>query len=210
MFNPVTRNEGQIRASRLQRLLITVALFACCVSTSVSASALAIDGADWDSLSRGKVLIRQQAASSGQVPSVEARILISRPPEKVWKVVADPEKLMQEENKVKKVKILSRGANRQNVAFSVSMTRFFPPFNYVLLQELSPPSLLKFRRISGSFKDIQGSWRLSPVENGSKTVLTYTLRLDPGPLIPRSLLLGAVKSDLPEMMRNARTAIYKN
>lgn len=171
-------------------------------------AAWAADDSEWQTLSKGNVVIRQNAPA-GVVPSVEAKILIPKPSEKVWKVVADPEKLMHEEHKVKKVKILSRSGNTQNVEFSVLMTRLLPPFNYVLQQSLSPPYVLNFRRVSGSFKDIQGSWKLQPVDNGKKTILSYTLKLDPGPLIPKSMLLGAVKADLPSMMKNAKSAIDK-
>jgi ribosome-associated toxin RatA of RatAB toxin-antitoxin module len=164
---------------------------------------------DAQALSRGEVVI-QQNAPAGVVPSVEAKILVPRSPEKVWPVVSNPERLMGKESKVKKVKVLSRTGNRQQVAFSVLMTRLFPPFNYVLQQDLVPISMVHFKRVSGSFKDIQGSWRLTPAEGGQKTILTYTLQLDPGPLIPRTLLLGAVKADLPNMMRNAKTAIMSS
>lgn len=183
----------------------------CVLALLPSSAAWAVSGSEWDSLSKGQVTVSQNLAPANVMPSVEAKILIAKPPEKVWKVVADPEKLMREERKVKKVKILSRTPNKQNVEFSVLMTRLLPPFNYVLLQELSPPNLLTFKRVSGSFKDIQGSWKLAPVDNGSKTILTYTLKIDPGPFlpIPRGMLLNAVKSDLPSMMKNAKLAIDK-
>ncbi len=169
--------------------------------------AQAMDSQEWQTLSKGQVIVKQNPVPANAAPSVEARILIPRPPEKVWPVVADPEKLMREEEKVKKVKVLSRSGNTQQVAFSVMMTRLLPTFDYVLQQNLSPPNLLSFKRISGSFKDIQGAWRLFPVENGTKTILSYTLKLDPGPLIPKRMLLNAVKSDLPSMMKNAKAAI---
>ena len=164
-----------------------------------------------ESLARGQVVIHQNQPTTPQdVPSVEAKILIARPPAKVWTVVSDPEKLMGNEAKVRKVKVVSRSPGKQNVAFSVVMAPFLPAFNYVLLQELVPPSLLRFHRISGSFRDVQGSWHLSPIDNGNKTVLTYTLKLDPGPFVPKSLLLPAVKSDLPNMMRSVKASIDKN
>jgi len=166
---------------------------------------------DWDALSKGQVVIKQNpGATKNDVPSVEAKILVSRPMNKVWSVVSEPEKLMKDDPRVKLVKVLSRSGNKQNVEFHVWMTHLFPTFNYVLVQELYPPNLLRFHRLSGSFKDIQGSWRLLPAESNNQTVLSYTLKLDPGPLIPRALLLGAVKSDLPNMMHHAKTAIDKN
>lgn len=159
-------------------------------------------------LNKGQVVVKD-AALPGGAPAVEAKILIPKPPERVWSVVSNPEQLMSKERKVKKVKVLSRTGNKQKVEFSVLMTRLFPPFNYVLMQEMSPPNQLRFYRLSGSFKDIQGSWKLTPVDEGAQTILTYTLKLDPGPLVPKGMLLNAVKSDLPTMMRNAKSAIDK-
>lgn len=177
-----------------------------------------LPGAAWskeiseaEKLAKGQVVVTQNTPTTPkEVPSVEAKILISRPPAKVWTVVSDPEKLMRNEPKVRKVKVISRSPGKQNVDFTVVMAPLLPAFNYVLMQELSPPNLLRFHRISGSFKEIQGSWQLQPAENGSKTILTYTLKLDPGPFVPKALLLPAVKSDLPHMMKNVKTSIDKN
>ncbi len=191
----------------VSRLFVGLSLVGVLLSL-VSSTAFA-DSVEWQTLKQGKVVVKQYTAPN-TVPSVEAKILIPKPPEKVWTVVSDPETLLQAERKVKRVKVLSRTANKQNVSFSVIMTSLFPAFNYILLQELSPPYLINFHRVSGSFKDIQGAWRLIPADNGTKTILSYTLKLDPGPLVPRSLLLAAVKSDLPNFMNNAKTSINKN
>ena len=149
----------------------------------------------------------QNRGSKNAIPSVEAKILIDRPPERVWPIVANPEKLMSRERKVKKVRLLSQTENRQEVAFSVSMTRLLPTFDYVLEQTLRPPTMVVFRRMSGSFREIQGFWKLIPADGGRKTILLYHLSLDPGPLIPRRMLLGAIRADLPEMMRTIKGVI---
>ncbi len=209
MFVPSLRSlSGQSLqqhfVSRLFVGLSLVGMLLAMVATPVFA-----DSVEWQTLKQGKVVVKQYTAPN-TVPSVEAKILIPKPPEKVWTVVSDPETLLASERKVKQVKVLSRTGNKQNVSFRVIMTSLFPAFNYILLQELSPPYLINFHRISGSFKDIQGAWRLTPADNGTKTILSYTLKLDPGPLVPRSLLLAAVKSDLPNFMNNAKTSINKN
>ena len=166
---------------------------------------------DWAALSKGQVVVRDGATTKkAGAPAAEAHILVSRSPDKVWQVVSDPRKLMQEERKVRKIKMLSQGKSSQQVEFTVLMTRLLPTFNYVLQQDLYPPYLMKFHRVSGSFKDIQGSWKLTPVENGQKTILSYSLKIDPGVIAPRGIIMNAVKSDLPTMMRNAKAAIDKN
>ncbi len=191
---------------RLSSRLLALSMLTM-MSVALAPHALAGDPADWGKLSQGQVVVKQKATASKEVPSVEAKILLQVPVEKAWPIVINPVKLARNENKVKKVQVLSKSGNKQNVDFVVSMTPLLPNFHYVLLQELSPPNLLQFHRISGSFKDIVGSWRLTPAESGKKSILTYTLQLDPGPLVPRSLLLGAIKSDLPNLMRNTRAAI---
>lgn len=195
------------RFGKLALLMLSFSILALSNASGWSAAGKS----EMDTLAKGQVVVSQNTEPSNAMPSVEAKILIAKPQDKVWNVVSNPEKLMREEKKVKKVKVLSRAGNKQNVEFSVLMTRLLPPFNYILLQELSGPGLLRFHRVSGSFKDIQGSWRLTPIENGSKTILTYTLKIDPGPFlpIPRWMLLNAVKSDLPSMMMNAKAAIDK-
>lgn len=179
-------------------------------SAGLTGTGHATEDPDWSRLSQGQVVIRQHIPPSGSIPAVEARILVPQPPEKVWTVVANPQRLMSQERKVKKITMLAQQGNRQQVAFTVAMTRLLPTFDYVLQQDLSPPSQLTFKRLSGSFRDIQGSWRLTPAENGTKTILSYTLKLDPGPLVPRGMLLSAVKADLPVMMNNAKQAILQN
>lgn len=181
-----------------------------CLITVLWVSSFAqAESTEWQTLQQGKVIVKQHTAAH-TVPSVEAKILISKSPEKVWMVVSDQKTLLGEEQKVKRVQVLSKTGNKQSVAFTVLMTHLLPSFNYILAQELSPPHSLTFHRVSGSFRDIQGSWHLIPAENGTKTILSYNLKLDPGPLVPHALILAAVKSDLPNFMRNAKTSINKN
>lgn len=203
-LSPVSRHSGFQRSRHWLAFSLPLLLTASMLTPTVRAA----EPADWGKLSQGQVVVKQKKPVSADAPpAVEAKILLQVPVEKAWPVVANPVKLARNERKVKSVKVISKTGNKQNVDFVVSMTPLLPSFHYVLLQELSPPSLLQFHRISGSFKDFVGSWRLTPAESGKKSILTYTLQLDPGPLVPRSLLLGAIKSDLPNLMKNTRAAI---
>jgi ribosome-associated toxin RatA of RatAB toxin-antitoxin module len=195
----------RILSKKILRLPLVLSVIIHC-----AALAHAVEPGEWSLLSQGQVVVKQNISTSKAMPSVEARILVSTSPEKAWPVVANPEVLMSEERRVKRVKILSQEGNRQAVAFSVLMTHLLPTFNYTLEQNLHPPNLVRFHRLSGSFQEIQGFWRLIPAENGRKTILVYNLKMDAGPLIPRSLLLSAVKADLPNMLQNAKRAIEQN
>ncbi len=196
---------------RLRKLLVTAVISLCVMFIATSdglAQPAAIPPSEMSLLNKGQVVVKD-ADTSNKVPSVEAKILIPKPPKEVWSVVSNPKQLMQNEPKVKEIKLLSQQGNTQELEYTVFMSKLLPTFNYTLRHVAHPPYTVQFNRLSGSFKDFKGSWKLTPTDNGNKTILTYQLSLDPGPLIPDFLLMNFVKSDLPSMMNNVKAAIDK-
>jgi ribosome-associated toxin RatA of RatAB toxin-antitoxin module len=160
-------------------------------------------------LKQGQVVVGP-VTKVNNMPTVSAKIHIPEPPDKVWKTVSDPSKLMSREEKVKQMKLVSSQGNVKDVEFTVLMSRLLPAFTYTLRHQVSGNNTLNFHRLTGSFKDIQGSWKVVPADGGKSSVLIYNLSIDPGPLVPQNILLPAVKSDLPRMMRNVKAAIQTN
>jgi ribosome-associated toxin RatA of RatAB toxin-antitoxin module len=141
--------------------------------------------------------------------TVTAQILIPKPPAQVWPIVANPQDVMSQEKKVKKVQTLKQAGNSLDVAYTVNYSSMLPTFNYTLRLDKKQPSTITFKRLNGSFKDINGSWQLTPIDNGQKTILTYTLSIDPGFFAPKFLLVQAIKNDLPTMMKNVKAVVDK-
>jgi Polyketide cyclase / dehydrase and lipid transport len=182
-----------------------LALLATSCSLIASIPALAAD-ADWPALSKGEIVVKK-IDGSADAQAVQAKILVNKPVDATWKVIINPTKLASHESKVKRAQVIKRNLDGQNVDYSVSMTRLLPTFNYVLEQDFSAPNKMAFHRLSGSFRDIQGSWLLTPAPAGKGTIVTYNLKMDVGPLVPKGMVMGAVKSDLPNFMRNAKLSI---
>ena len=157
-------------------------------------------------LKKGQVVVGE-VTKVNNVPSVSAKILIPEPPDKVWKTVANPTSLMSREAKVKDMKTVASQGNVKDVEYTVMMSRLLPAFRYTLRHQPAGNNTLSFRRLNGSFKDINGFWKVVPADGGKSSVLIYNLSIDAGPLVPQNLLLPAVQSDLPQMMRNAKAAI---
>jgi ribosome-associated toxin RatA of RatAB toxin-antitoxin module len=133
-------------------------------------------------------------------------IIVGYTPEQVWTVVSNPVLLASQEAKVKKISVLSQTASSKTVAYSVAINPLLPTFNYTLLYVPARNHLsINFKRISGSFKSFEGSWHLTPTTKGTR--LTYILRLDPGMLLPRFLVLQAIQSDLPTMLNNVKRVL---
>jgi ribosome-associated toxin RatA of RatAB toxin-antitoxin module len=163
-------------------------------------------------LNKGGVVVKEANVidkSKDGPATVSAQILIPKPPSQVWPIVANPQDVMSQEKKVKKVQTLKQAGNSLDVAYTVNYSSLLPTFNYTLRLDKKQPSTITFKRLNGSFKDINGSWQLTPVDNGQKTILTYTLSIDPGFFAPKFLLVQAIKNDLPTMMKNVKAVVDK-
>ena len=158
-------------------------------------------------LRNGQVVITDLTRQSAEkTPTVEAQILVPRPIADVRKTVSDPQKIMKNEKKVKSLKLLSKTGNTQLLEYTVMMGKMLPTFNYILRHQQTTPDNIQFKRVSGSFKDFEGGWKMTPVD-ANNTVVTYRLKLDPGPGLPAFLITSLVKADLTRMMENAKAAI---
>ncbi|MEB3287449.1 MAG: SRPBCC family protein [Vampirovibrionales bacterium] len=185
-------------------LLLTVLSF---FSQAFSATA-----AETAKLQKGGVVVKESPTPSSNkdaLPVVSAQILIPKPPADVWKKVQQPEHLMEKEAKVKSIKVVSQAGNRKDLAYTVMMSKLLPTFQYTLRHQPTQPMKLSFWRLNGSFKDVKGSWLVTPYNNGKNSILTYNISIDPGPLVPRFLLQTALKSDLPNMMNNVKSVLLK-
>ena len=55
------------------------------------------------------------------------------------------------------------------------------------------PDSLKWKLTDGNFKAVEGEWELDSIDDGQHTKVKYTMEVDPGPLIPRPIIVMALK-----------------
>ena len=58
--------------------------------------------------------------------------------------------------------------------------------------------------IRGDYEVNDGSWRLVPVDGGTKTKVTYRIHVMPKTALPDSLIEATQKSRLPEVIQRLR------
>jgi len=80
---------------------------------------------------------------------------------------------------------------------------FMPTFEHVFRLDYTPYSRIDVNRVSGPIARMQGTWWLLPQDNG-RILLVYELALDPGMPIPRFLVRGTLKRDLPKIVGAVR------
>jgi hypothetical protein len=80
---------------------------------------------------------------------------------------------------------------------------FMPTFEHVFRLDYTPYSRIDVNRVSGPIAHMQGTWWLLPQDNG-RILLIYELALDPGMPIPRFVVRGTLKRDLPKIVGAVR------
>jgi uncharacterized protein YndB with AHSA1/START domain len=144
---------------------------------------------------------------AGAAGLIEGTVDIDAPPTVVWKIMVDPvstERLMAG---AKSTRVLSRDpAGRWDVREQISKGGLLPAVRTVLRSDYQPYSLIRFHRIDGDIKVLEGEWRLTPLDGGTRTRVAYESRVTspfpaPGPIV-RSVL----RMSMPKTLANLRDA----
>ncbi|MEM7147428.1 MAG: SRPBCC family protein [Verrucomicrobiota bacterium] len=184
-------------------VVATVAATVCGTAWADDAEAKKACGGDanWAALQTGEVVIIEEAQGKDDGPQhVVAGILIDAPVKIVWDAIADKEGAPEYVENLKSAKIVANHPEYQLIEQKMKLSFLLPAFTYVVRHTPTPHSRVDFVRESGDLKHIEGYWRFIPVDNGKKTVLIYSLYVDPGMLIPQAIIRGSMKKSLPEVL----------
>jgi hypothetical protein len=80
---------------------------------------------------------------------------------------------------------------------------YVPKLTYDIRAVYDKPTRVTVDRIAGDLKKLQASWTLEAV--GNDTVAHYSIDLAPGFWVPHWLVSGALRHDLPKMLRALRS-----
>jgi len=69
------------------------------------------------------------------------------------------------------------------------------------------PDSLKWKLTDGNFKAVEGEWELKSIDGGQRTQVKYTMEVDPGPLIPRPVIVLALKMIQREAITSVKASV---
>ena len=95
------------------------------------------------------------------------------------------------------------GGRAQLFVQTVKPAFFLPSFEHVFRLDYEPYSRIRVNRVSGPLAVMEGSWWLLPEADG-RILLVYQLAIDPGFPVPRFLVRGTLKRDLPRLVQAVR------
>ena len=201
----------KIRPSTIQRGLIAVWIVLSIVSIAHSSLAVTdLSAYQRRQLEKGEVLTAVKPKGNPPKGMVEAAILIEAPAESIWRVMIDCAAAPSFVPGVNACRVTSAGDDWEIIEHDVKWTWFFPEITYAFRADYRKNERIDFVRTGGDLRDMAGHWSLHPLDSGNRTMVCYSVYLDPGFLVPQWLVRHSLKKDLPAVLRALREHVLHN
>lgn len=135
-----------------------------------------------------------------------SNIIIKAPPAQVWAVLTDYDGASSIFSNLTKSKLLSSSGPIKKVAFTARTDGNLLRFNYVLNVTEKHHELIEWKRASGDFKENEGYWKLSPLDHGKATLVSYAKHIDGGLFLPQFLLKKSIRNSIPVIFGELKVA----
>jgi uncharacterized protein YndB with AHSA1/START domain len=138
---------------------------------------------------------------------VHAAVEIAAPPRIVWGLMTDPVAAPRLVVNMQVSRTVEHDlAGRFDVRGQISKGGLFPSVRTVVRTDYLPPDRIRFHRVDGDIKQLDGEWRLTPLDGGARTRLTYESRITPPIAAPGVMVRAALRKDMPRNLANLRDA----
>src|SRR5579859_4176892 len=142
---------------------------------------------------------------------IRAAVLIHARPEAMWKVMTDCRETLEFVPGLKSCRRVDGAADGRWEDFEQEMhyAWYLPVVHYVFRADYDRPRRIDFHRLSGDLKEEEGTWVLTPTEDGAATVVEYEMYVDPGFWIPHALLSHTLRKDAPAVLAGLRRCVQR-
>jgi ribosome-associated toxin RatA of RatAB toxin-antitoxin module len=136
----------------------------------------------------------------GDRPYEISKVLVKARPEQVWQIITDYAGAPNIFATLKKCQVMVDHGSTKIVRYQMKPTGLMTCFEYDLEVKEQPHRMIEWKRVSGDFKDVEGYWKLEPVDCGRSTVVTYASHVNGGIFMPQVLIRRQSHIDLPQVM----------
>lgn len=133
------------------------------------------------------------------------RIKVHAKPEQVWQVLTDYAHQTKVFKRLRKCQVVADKGNTKVLYQEVHPTGQPATFEYKLeMKETQLHRTMEWKRISGDFKELDGFWKLEPVDGGRNTIVTYASHVNGGFFIPQALIKRQFRIDTPMILSSLK------
>lgn len=129
-----------------------------------------------------------------------SRILIKASPAQVWRILTDYKHAVQVFPLLKKCEVLEDRGTTKISRHEIAPSGIPDTFEYILEVHENAPKTMEWHRLSGDFKEVDGSWKLEPVNLGHHTLVTYASHVNGGFFMPQMIIKHQAHIDMPSTL----------
>jgi hypothetical protein len=158
-----------------------------------------------ESTQHGDIDVAVSLDAGEQSGSASASVRIHARREVVWSLITSCAEALRLVPGLKACDVMETAPDRtwQRIRHVMDYSWYSPKLTYEIRASYDEPSRVSIERVSGDLARLRGSWQLQI--DGGDTIAHYTVDLAPGFWVPRWLVRGALRRDLPKMLRALRT-----
>lgn len=163
-----------------------------------------LDNSQWARLRGGEVLVENTLlAESGGAAAVHA--LFWAQPDDVWNMLGDCSANFRYVDGLRECEILESSIHRAVTRQSVKKSLVMPRLDFVFETYREPPRWVVIRLSEGELKQLNGSWRLDPVEGGDALLISHSIQVQPKLPAPKWLVRQTLRRDVGDMVACLRS-----
>jgi hypothetical protein len=158
-----------------------------------------------ESTQHGDIDVAVSLDAGEQSGSASASVRIHARREVVWSLITSCAEAVRLVPGLKACDVVETAPDRawQRIRHVMDYSWYAPKLTYEIRAMYDEPSRVSIERISGDLARLRGSWQLQ--SDGDDTIAHYAVDLAPGFWVPRWIVRGALRRDLPKMLRALRT-----
>lgn len=158
--------------------------------------------------SRQGIKVEVAADPNGSSGLIRGSVEIAATPEDVWKVLVDCDLAPRMVRSLKSCRILERDpAGRWDVREHISRPGMLPTVRSVFRSDYDPPQRIRFYRVGGELKVLEGEWRLVPLDGGARTRVLYENRASTPFAVPAPMARMVLRKDVPDALAALRREV---
>lgn len=142
--------------------------------------------------------------ADGESALIHAAIDIPAPAERVWAAMTDCKATRLMIRSLIQCRVVRAGQGWDIREHITRAGPLWPGFRYVFRSDYDPGRRIRFRRIEGNVRTLEGEWTLLPSGDGRITRVTYRTRMAADILAPPLLVRAGLRKDTPRVLETLR------
>lgn len=132
------------------------------------------------------------------------KIVVNAKQEQVWRILTDYNSAGRVFPQLKKSKLIEDRGDVKIIDQEVAPSGVCATYDYQLEVKEAFPQKLEWHRLKGDFKQVDGYWKLEPLEDGHSTLVTYSTYVNAGLFPPQMLIKHQFHIDMPSILTHLK------